>query len=552
MKNHQVKSIREFLRISCERAGNNNLLSVLEMDPHKREPVIHSISGSEFQKQARELSNSQKIFGVGDSARVALIGEASVNWVLNFFACLLNGVTLCPVDNKLTVSEIDSQLDHFGATHILVSDSLWEKLVILKSVEEHRVKLIKFSDFQKLPLALVENLIESSLALPGDPDLIIYTSGTSSHPKAAVISLSSLYFESQTVNVAIFPPEKAKRVVFSILPLNHIYGLSFGLFCTFWSGNEFCLTQSLEPQSIQRITREQKVTCFITIPLLLTLLKNGIENKVSQQSPAKRFLFNLAMAVNRKLRSVSIAKWIFKEIRESFGKDIEYFISGGAAIDPLTINFYEALGWPVYHGYGLTETGPLLSANSPFGSKRGTVGHILAGVEVKIENGEICTRGPHVFKYYLKAEDLTQKAFTSDGWFRTGDLGSLDSDGYLTIQGRSKSMIVLSSGKKVQPEEVEDLLMGSKYVKLACLAPTRNKGLSEKLVAVLELHQNYSDSIKDQNFKDEVTAELNKLCLSIADFKRPQSFIFRQDPFPMTSSQKIKRHLVQIEIENSL
>lgn len=552
MENHQAKTIRDFLKISCERAGNKNIISVLELDSLKRDYVIRSATGEDFYKQTQELSNAQKISGINNSARVALIAEGSVNWALNFFACFLNGATLCPVDVKLTPAELTSLLEHFGATHALVSDLMWEKLVELKAVAEHRIKLIKFSDFKKFPSALVNSLIADTGTPAQDADLIIYTSGTSSNPKGVVISLSSLFFEAESVNRTIYPADAAQRVVFSILPLNHIYGLSFGLLCTFWSGNEFCMSQSLEPQNIQRMTKEQKVSCFMTIPLFLSLLKNGIETKVRQLSPVKRTLFKLMMSVSLKLQSEFVGRWFFKEVREGVGRHIEFFICGGAVLDEVTLRFFEALGWPIYNGYGLTETGPLISGNTPFKSKRGTVGQVLSGVEVKIQNGEICTKGPHVFKQYLNAEDLTREAFTSDGWFRTGDLGSLDSEGFLSIHGRLKSMIVLSSGKKIQPEEVEDALMASKYVKLACLVAIPSKGVGEKIVAALELHEPYSASISDQKFLDTVTEELKFLCQNLAPFKRPQIYTFRQEPFQVTSSQKVKRHWVQKEIENSL
>ncbi len=551
----QARDILEFLQKSCEKAGPLSMFTVLELAPNQ-EVQLKSITGEEFLREVMEASKRQWISGINSNARVAIIGETSIPWITHFFAALLNGATVCPVDIKLTPGEISPVLDHFEATHVLSSESWSSKALEFNCINSHKAKLIKLSEFNEFPKTFLNQILAKEDSTH-DPRLVLYTSGTSGTPKGVVIKPSALFFEAQILG-QYFPLNPVRRVVFSILPLNHIYGLTAGLFVNMWTAQELCMTQSMVPAHMGMVLKEKKVNRFIAVPLLLSLVKNSIKSKVKDRPPFQRFMFNFFMFINMRLHSKMIAKKIFKKVREGLSDHIDFFISGGAPLDNETSHFFDALGWPVYNGYGLTETGPVIAGNKLTDRKNGTVGRPIDGIEVKIvkenpddEAGEIWTRGPHVFEEYYKAPEITAEAKTTDNWFKTGDLGFLDDKGYLYITGRSKSMIVLHSGKKVQPEEVEILLGRSEYVKSACVIGAK-RGSGEKIVAVIQLNEAFEKFLSDSEKLQEITHHLKTLCQELASFKQPQEFKFRKTPFELTSSQKIKRHIVQKELQENL
>lgn len=554
MQESKSLNIREFLETSCAQFGDRPQFSILVLQ-EQGPPRIHSISGNEFLVKVKDLHRRQSIAGIDSSSRVALLGESSADWLGNFFACLLSGSTICPIDVKWTAQEIDKVLSHFRGSHLLVNEAWWEKALQFRVVKEHRLKLIKFSDFADYPEALVKSLAQASDSTINS-DLVLYTSGSTGSPKGVILPISAVLFEAQILAYAFETSDIDERVLFSLLPLNHVYGLSSGVFVTMWAGFELCLSQSVNPQHIQQILRERKVRRFFTIPLFLNLIKNSVEAKVQAQPLLKRLVFRTIVTLNQRLRSDKIAKMFFKPVRSALSETLEFFVSGGAPLDPKTSRFFDALGWPVYNGYGLTETGPVISVNTMFAKKEGSVGKPLPGVEVKIvpgddnedpEVGEIWAKGPNIFTGYYSEPVLTSEVKNQEGWFKTGDLGRLDRDGYLSIVGRRKSLIVLSSGKKVQPEEVEELIDQSPHVKLSCLVLVKNKNL-EVLVVIIELR----DEIRDPEKIQDICADLKKRCEILAPFKRPQEFRIRQNPFQITSSQKVKRHVVQYELEREL
>ncbi|WP_413290694.1 AMP-binding protein [Bdellovibrio sp. HCB337] len=552
MQKLEIPSIQEFLEKSCRKFGNRAQFSVLELDSAGR-ANINSITGLDFLAKVNDLRRRQAVAGIGADSRVAMLGESSVDWIANFFAALSVGSTICSIDIKWTPHEIDTVLSHYQGSHLIVSDAWWEKALQFIAVKDHQVKLIRLSDFAKFSESILEEIPARSDRMS---DLVLYTSGSTGSPKGVVLPISAVLYEAGILAYSFEPPPEELRVLFSLLPLNHVYGLSSGLFVTMEGGYELCLSQSVNPQHIQQILRERKVRRFFTIPLFLNLIKNSVEAKVQNQPLMKRLIFRLAMALNQRLKSERIAKVFFKPIREALSDTLEFFVSGGAPLDVKTARFFSAVGWPVYNGYGLTETGPVIAVNTADYHRDGSVGKPLAGVDVKIvatgdnENpnvGEIWVKGPNVFTEYYREPVLTSEAKNAQGWFRTGDLGTLDSDGYLSIVGRRKSLIVLSSGKKVQPEEVEEILEQNPQLKASCLTLVKKQG-TEILVAIIELR----DEVWDAERVQGITADLKKRCEVLAPYKRPQEIRLRKTPFQMTSSQKVKRHVVQYEIDKGL
>ncbi len=558
MLEHAPESIKEFLENVCRQAGSENILSILENSPtdSTQAPSINSITGNDFLTSIQDFFRRQSIPGINASSRVAFLGPTSLDLLKNFFASLLKGACVCILDIKLSQLETSELLEHFEATHLFVSDDLFQFANSLKPVKRLQTSIIRFSQISNYPRVLVQSI---SASQNEDPDahkssrLIVYTSGTSGNQKAVHISFSSIFFQIHAIKQA-FPIKAGRSAALSILPLNHIYGLSGSMFPILWMGQEVCLTQNLSPQSISLLIKERRVSRLIVVPLILTLIRNGILAKVEALPKFQKLLFSAVLFLNKRLKSELIAILFFKKVRAGLGETIEFFISGGANLSKETADFFQAFGWPVYNGYGLTETGPVISLNTPNASRNGSTGKALPGVELKIvkdssaeqneESGEIWTKGPHVFESYFKNSALTNELKTADGWFKTGDLGVIDSDGYLYVVGRIKSMIVLSSGKKLQPEEVEEILVTSPYVKNVCVFSITAQAAGDKIIAIINLQERFQEAYKNPQLKNQITADLKSLCESLSAFKRPNEFKFQEASLELTSSQKVKRAAV--------
>jgi long-chain acyl-CoA synthetase len=248
-----------------------------------------------------------------------------------------------------------------------------------------------------------------------------------------------------------------------------------------------------------------------------------------------------------------VRRLLFNKAHKRFGGRLKNFISGGAPLDADVATFFDRLGIPIYQGYGLTETSPVVSVNTPAANKLNSVGRPMAGVRVRILNedskdgeGEIVTAGPHVMKGYYKRPDLTEQVIDREGWFYTGDLGRLDEDGFLFITGRLKNLIVLGSGKKVNPGEVEAVVSGSLLIKEVCVVGriSRNGILqgTEEVCAVVVPSESLVRRLKDRlNIAEEIRDDVARLTQVLAPYKRPSSIYLRFEDLPKTTMRKIKR-----------
>ena len=224
---------------------------------------------------------------------------------------------------------------------------------------------------------------------------------------------------------------------------------------------------------------------------------------------------------------------------------------GGAPLDPAVHDFFRAIGIPIFPGYGLTETGPVISINTTQYARRGSVGKALPGVEIKIHEGEIFTRGPHLMSGYYKNPNLTAELITPDGWFRTGDVGEVDEDGYIYIRGRKKSLIVLNSGKKVHPEEVEEVLGRSMKMSAVCVVGVKHsENAGETVTAVIvPSAQALAECPADSpELEAMLRQEVRVLAEELAPFKRPVEIVIRKEPFDMTSTKKVRRFAVMKDL----
>ncbi len=385
---------------------------------------------------------------------------------------------------------------------------------------------------------------------PQEPAVIIYTSGTTGRSKGALLShaniMSNVHAGIQLYNLT---PDIH---MLSILPIHHIFEQVLGILLPLSAGGTVSFVESLK--KIGPNLEELKPNFLLGVPALYRVFFNRIHKKISENF-LSRALFNLP--ATRGL--------IQNKIRKSMGGDQAVFISGGAALDPEIADGLRQYGLKIFQGYGITETSPVITAETPTEQRLGSVGKPLPGVDVKISNpnnegvGEILVKGPNVMIGYFNSPDATGDVLV-DGWYHSGDLGRLDNDGFLYVCGRMKNLIVTPNGKNVYPEEIENELLKSDLIAEVMIYGHKVDNTAEEVHAQIYPNQDAIDklaaakgktsfSIEDVEklIRDEVQARGKNL----ADFKRVKKFTLREDEFPKTTTRKIKRFAVEAGIPAS-
>jgi len=384
---------------------------------------------------------------------------------------------------------------------------------------------------------------------PEDRAVILYTSGTTGRSKGAMLSHRNIVSNIDAANQR-FQLDSSIQTL-SFLPINHVFEQVCGVLLPLSLGGKVSFAESIK--KLGENLNEIKPTFLIGVPAVYRLLLDKIMKNINSKG-VSRFLYRYPLT----------RKIIAKKVKQSLGERTT-FVSGGAALDPAIAEGFHSLGLNLLQGYGITETSPIISAESPFKSKPGTTGEVLAGVEVSIENpnsdgeGEIKVKGPNVMLGYYNNDRATAEAL-SDGWYRTGDLGRIDEDNMLSICGRVKNLIVTPNGKNVYPEEIENQLLKSPYIAEVMVYGHKVGATAEEVYAVIFPDEEALFAlIKEQDDKPmsatEIEVLIRKEVLScgkdLADYKRVKKFTLREDEFPKTTTRKIKRYIVEPEISTN-
>lgn len=497
---------------------------------------------------AFSLASTLTQSGLGKGDRVFIISRNRPEFCVSFFGCALLGITAVPVDPRMNIKDLQFIFNHSEPVAILTLTAEDQRLA-------EEIKAGKSDCVVIQTILTEENVTENNLIYPDlneeDTALIIYTSGTTSRPKGVMTTFKNLFFQVDSiVNKTFFLKDDLRYL--SILPLNHLFEFTTGMLTPFMLGGEVCYSNSLLPNDIIASLNEKKIREMICVPLFLKMLKKGIEAKMNAHPLLKMYL-QLGTDITSNVSSMKIRRALFLPIHLSFGGELRRLISGGSSLERETEEFFALMGFEVFQGYGLTETSPVVSTNTLGNVRRGSVGKILHGVEVKTDKvtGEILVRGPLVMKGYFKDDELTNEVIDQDGWFSTGDVGSIDNDGYLTITGRIKELIVLPNGKKVAPHDVEEeLLKDNIYLKEACVIGLTAingpmKG-NEELCAVVVPHEAYKD-LSDKDITDLLKEKIKE----ISAYKRPARIIVQKMDLEKTSTLKIKRLLIRTRLESA-
>jgi long-chain acyl-CoA synthetase len=385
---------------------------------------------------------------------------------------------------------------------------------------------------------------------------IVYSSGTGGRPKGCVLTHEN-YLEQCRSLTAWYPFWPGVRYL-SILPTNHAIDFMVGFIGPFVCGACVVHLRTLRPEFVRDAFVRYRITYVSLVPMILKNLERGLRAKFDELPSWKRALLNSMIAVNRTLTrrrpKVKLSRMMLGNIHRGFGGELLALITGGAFMEPSTMQFFYDLGLPVVNGYGLTEAGTVLTVNDLKPFRADTVGKPLPGVELRILNpdaegiGEVAARSKTVMSHYLDDPELTLETIV-DGWLLTGDLGRFDGHGHLQLFGRKKNMIVTEGGKNIYPEDIETVFDGlpvKEYTVFAANYIWPNKELGkESLILILRLEQN-------QRFDSGLQEDIETRNRKLSDFKRVSGYLVWEKDFPRTASMKIKRQVLAEEIGKSV
>ncbi|WP_298439144.1 AMP-binding protein [Geobacter sp.] len=459
--------------------------------------------------------------GVGPGDRVLLWGPNSPWWGAAFWGIVARGAVAVPVDFMSGTDRAETIAALTEASLVIQSRDKLDRLVGRPSVL-----------FEELPFLLAEREPLSDVYSPEPDEMaeLIYTSGTTGNPKGVILTHRNLIANLLQVDrhIPVVTPEFA---FLSLLPLSHMFEQMGGFLTPLFNGASIVYIRTLKPSAILEALGEEDVSAAVAVPRLLQLLRSSIERELAAKGLS--WLFERLLAAGSRLPP-AWRRLLFFPVRRKFGRSFRLFVSGGAPLDPDLFRFWDAMGFTVVEGYGLTECAPVLTANTMEHQVAGSVGAPLPGVELRLEGGEILVRGENVFHGYYRNGEATSEAFV-DGWFRTGDLGELDEAGWLRIKGRSKELIVTGAGVNVYPDEIEAILERTAGVREGCVIGL-DRGTGEEVHAVL---------IPDGSGRppEEIVAEVNG---RLDELHRITSFtVWPEAEFPKTTTMKIRKFQVK-------
>jgi long-chain acyl-CoA synthetase len=461
---------------------------------------------------------------ISKGERVLLWGDNSAEWVAVFFGCMMRGAVAVPMDKiaapdfmQRVASDVDARLI-VCSSELASSSANWPCL-----------------ELETLGETLADNpatLHENATVTREDTAQIVFTSGTTAEPRGVVLTHGNLLASLDPIQREIPKYLKYERIFHPIrflnmLPLSHVFGQYMGMFIPCLIGGTVIFQTSFKPSEVISSIQRDRVSVLVAVPRVMESLKQKIEREFPSETGPK-----FAAAEGERFLK---RWWRFRKIHRQFGWKFWALISGGAALDNNTEEFWRRLGYVVIQGYGLTETSSLISLNHPFKVGRRSIGKVLPGREMKLDEktGEILVRGENVARQYWQGKELKPVA-GEEGWFRTGDLGAMDAEGNLYFKGRSKNVIVTPAGLKVYPEDLEQALRSQPEVR-DCVVFGVERGGNAEACAVLLL--------RDQSPGDEAVARANQ---SLADFQKIRCwFVWPDEDFPRTSTQKPRLNVIR-------
>jgi len=553
----QPRTLNEFLERSVEKFKDRPALSKAFETP---------ITYKEFFEKVLKVTDLLIEIGINKGDRVAILGENSPNWGISYFAIVRTGAIAVPMLPDFPEADIRHILLDSEAKVLFTTQKQIEKVGYLDRLKlKHIITLDNFkTDEYSLKIEPISNIVDKAIdflkRLPetiglkskelSEHDIasIIYTSGTSGHSKAVMLTHKNLV--SNALACSLLMELNSEDTFLSILPLSHTYEFTVGFLLALVNGARIVYNDKPPtPRILGEICKKEKPSVICSVPLILEKIYKKKVLTVLEKNKLVKLMTKIP----------GLKKKIYKKIKskliEFFGGELKLMAIGGASFNRDAEKFFKESGFPYLIGYGLTETAPLI-AGGPWGEKTinlGSTGKVTPGCEMKIEDpdkksgiGEICVRGPNIMKGYFKNPELTKEVMDEYGWLRTGDLGRFDKFKNLHITGRSKNMILMSNGENIYPESIEGKIDSSIYVAESLIL--ENDGIIEAWVYLdydlIDEETKGKTEKQKLGFIEEVLQGIkNDVNAQLSTYSKISRIIEQKEPFVRTATHKIKRYL---------
>ncbi len=557
-----ISSIREMLFRSAHHYPDKIALEDLADTPIKR------VSFRQLLENVLKFGYSLQKLGLKERAHLAVISENRVQWGIAYLTGMTFNMVVVPIDKSLPEQDIINIIHESEAEAIVFSNSyndlmrdkkdLLKKLKIFVNMDLNDEK----DDFHSMTRLIEKGKIIEKESLPAiNPEEmaeINFTSGSLGRAKGVMLSQKNISENLMSMTSMIRITDKDRFL--SVLPIHHTYECTCGFLCPLYCGASVHYARSLKTvgEDLQKV----KATILLGVPLLYDKMFRKIYKAITEDKIKSKVVPPLLKITNfaEKVGWKSSKKLVFKELHKQFGGAIRLFIAGAAAPDPKVAKGLREFGFNFVQGYGLTETSPILALNQVDKFKDMAAGLPLKNVQIKINKpgpegiGEVWTKGPNVMLGYFKNPQLTSEVF-EDEWFKTGDLGYIDSDGFLHLVGRMKNMILSRTGENVYPEEIEDIVNRSPFILESLVYGEEDEKHDEVIAAqivtdtdaFIEYSEQNNADINEELIRKIVGEEIKKANKQLPLHKQVRKFYIRTEEFEKTTTQKIKRYLVKKE-----
>ncbi len=497
-------------------------------DVNKTAIIVRDLKVS-YKELFSSINQYAQLFKTKQYKKVAIYSENRIEWIYAFYAAWQNGCIAVPVDFMASIEDVTYILNDCKPELIFSSQEKKKELGLIQQGLNYEPEILYFGEKELPPFAGNDQVAEPKSI--DDTAVIIYTSGTTGSPKGVMLSYKNIIvnIEGVSKHVEIFTPE---RQALMLLPLHHIFPLVGSMIAPLYVGGTIVISPSMQSSDLMETFKNNHVAIVMAVPRFYELIYKGIKSKIDLSFVA-RSLF----VIVRMTGSKALGRKIFAKVHRSFGEELEFLVSGGAALNKEVGSFFKTLGFEVLEGFGMTEAAPMINFTRPGNVLIGSPGHPLPGCTVEIRDGEIVAKGPNIMQGYYNRPEETAEAL-KDGWLYTGDLGRINKKGFLFITGRKKEIIVLSNGKNINPVEIE-----AKFVKsFRCIKEVGVYPLNDALHALIfpdfEALSDTELKEPEKYFREVVLPEFNK---EMSSYKRIMHFTLVKEELPRTRLGKLQR-----------
>ena len=524
---------------------------------------FRTITHKEFRENINALGTTLIQMGLKDK-RIALISENRYEWELSYLAVASGVGVIVPLDKALPDNELESLILRSQVEAIIYSSKYDVIMNTLREKKNTNLKYFISMDLEENTQGIYAEkaLVEKGKKLLADGNktyidakidaekmgIMLFTSGTTAMSKAVMLSHKNLVTNVMDI-IQRFDLTDEDRFL-SFLPLHHVFECTVGFLYPISIGGSIAFCEGVKHMAEN--IKEFEITAMISVPAVFDIIYRKVMKTIEKKGKLANLEKGKKVSQFLLKMKIDLRKQLFKEVHESLGPKLKLVVTGGAALDPETEKGFNDLGFDVEQGYGLTETAPVIAAETPKCRRLGSIGKKFPSVEVKIDDpdeegiGELMAKGPSIMLGYYENEEATKSALESDGWFHTGDLARIDKDGFIYISGRKKSVIVLNNGKNVFPEEIETLLNKVEGIKETFVFEKKEDDGDVKVCVEIvydkELIKELYNIEGEENIKEclwDKVKEVNKL---MPKYKYVREMVITEEPLIKTTTLKIKRH----------